>query len=127
MLDLPADGDHVSWAGIPLDSRVVEGIDETTSYTLSLFRAHEGPAAHTWHDLVAEVDGIDADWRTDLDHNFMNCLAQRLWAPSNAVIEAWEPDSGRHRAYRPVLYDVERRINDHRPVRATILLSPVAH
>jgi len=127
VLDLPADGDHASWAGIPLDSRVVEGIDDTTSYTLSLFRAHEGPAAHTWQDLVGEVDGFDAAWRVDLDQNFLNCLAQRLWAPSNAAIQAWEPNSDHPRAYHPVLYDVERRIKDHRPVRATILLSPVAH
>ena len=127
VLDLPADGDHSAWSGIPLDSRVVVGGDDTTSYTLSLFRAQEGPAPRTWHDLVAEVDGVDAAWRIDLDHNFMNCLGQRLWAPSNAVIEAWEPDSDRHRSYHPVLYDVERRIKDHRPVRATILLSPVAH
>jgi hypothetical protein len=127
VLDLPTDGDHASWSGIPLDSRVVEGIDETTSYTLSLFCAHEGPAAHTWNDLVAEVDGIGAEWRIDLDRNFLNCLAQRLWAPSNAAIQAWEPNSDRPRSYHPILYDVERRVNDHRPVRATILLSPVAH
>jgi TIR domain len=127
VLDLPADGDHASWSGIPLDSHVVAGVDDTTSYTLSLFRIHECPEAHTWHELVAEVDGVDAEWRIDLDHNFVNCLAQRLWAPSTAVIEAWEPASDRHRAYLPVLYDVERRNKDHRPVRATILLSPVAH
>jgi hypothetical protein len=127
VLELPADGDDTGWSGIPLESRVVVGVGDTTGYTLSLFRAHEGPAGLVWNDLVAEVDGVAADWRADLDQNFVNCLKQRLWKPSSATMAAWEPDSESHRAYLPVLFEVERRIEDHRPVRATILLSPVAH
>jgi hypothetical protein len=125
VLDLePADRD-VEWTGIPLDARVVEGTDDTSSYTLGLFRLHEGKGRRTWRDLVAEVDGEDAPWRHDLDRAFTEGLRSNLWEPSTNTLEAWRPGGGGCRTYLPVLYQIDRRVDDDRPVRATVLLLPI--
>ena len=110
--------------GIPRDARVVEGPENTTSYTLSLFRAHVGTAAWTWGDLVDEVEGRDAPWLRDLDERFVHSLRRRLWSPSMELIEVWRPDSNGRRTYRPIIYEVVRRVSDHKPIETTILLIP---
>jgi hypothetical protein len=110
---------------LPRDARVVEGIDDTTSYTLSLFRAHDGKSAWSWGDLIDEVDGGGAKWLLDLNQSYAECLARHLWSPSMEVMEVWQPDSDRHRTYRPMIYEVVRRSSDDTPVEVTILLLPV--
>ncbi len=110
--------------GIPLDARVVEGAEDTTSYTLSLFRAHDGKASWTWADLVEEVDGRNSAWLRDLDQSFVQSLSRHLWSPSMELMEVWRPDSDRRRTYRPVVYELVRRTSDGLPVEVTILLLP---
>jgi hypothetical protein len=114
------------WHGIPRLARVVSGRDHTSSYTLSLFRAHDGTDAWTWGDLVDEIDGANSPWLHDLDQAFADSLARRLWTPSMASMEAWQPDATHRRAYRPVVEEVVRRVSDDAPVELTILLLPDA-
>ncbi|HYN35028.1 MAG TPA: toll/interleukin-1 receptor domain-containing protein [Ilumatobacteraceae bacterium] len=116
---------QTDWShGIPRRARVVEGVDDTTSYTLSLFRAHDGRAAWTWGDLVDEVGGRDSPWLRDLDDSFVQSLTRHLWRPSFEVMAVWQPDSDRRRTYRPSIYEVVRRIGDDKPVEVTVLLVP---
>lgn len=124
VLDLEQVADATPWSGIPLDARIVQGADHTSSYTLGLFRNHEGKGEHAWGDLLAEVDGADAPWRHDLDQAFVDGLGAHLWDPSRHTLEAWYPGSGEQRRYQPVLYEIERRKQDDRPVGATVLLLP---
>ena len=124
VLDLEPCGATSTWDGIPRDARVIDGRDATTSYTLSLFRAHDGTSGWTWGDLVAEVVGEDESWLRDLDSSFMQSLTRRLWSPSMALMAVWQPDSDRRRTYRPIIYEVERRVSNDEAVRLTILLLP---
>ncbi len=124
VLDLTPCGPSDAWDGIPRNARVVEGVDDTTSYTLSLFRAHDGRSAWTWGDLVDEVAGRDAPWLHDLDQHFAQSLTRHLWSPSMELMEVWQPNSDQRRTYRPTIYEVGRRVSDDRPVETTILLLP---
>jgi hypothetical protein len=126
VLDLTLCEPTDSREGLPRNARVVEGIDDTTSYTLSMFRAHDGRSAWTWGDLIDEVDGRDANWLRDLNQSFVQSLTRHLWSPSMEVIEVWQPDSNRRRTYRPMVYEVVRRSSDDEPVEVTILLLPDA-
>lgn len=109
---------------IPRDARVVTGRDHTTSYTLSLFRAHDGTGTWTWGDLVEEVEGVDAAWLRDLDRSFAQSLTRHLWSPSMELMEVWLPDGDQRRTYRPIVYEVVRRASDDTPVEVTIVLVP---
>lgn len=124
VLDLEQCGATSTWQGIPRGARVMDGRDATTSYTLSLFRAHDGTSGWTWGQLVDEVGGEDESWLRDLDSSFMQSLTRHLWAPSMAVMAVWQPHSDRRRTYRPIIYEVERRVSDDEAVRLTILLLP---
>lgn len=124
VLDLRECSPSGAWDGIPRHAQVVEGADDTTSYTLSLFRAHDGKAAWTWGDLVDEVEGRSSQWLRDLDLSFVQSLSRHLWSPSMELMEVWQPDSDRRRTYRPVVYEVVRRADDDMPVEVTILLLP---
>lgn len=124
VLDLEHGAPASSWSGIPRDARVVEGSTDTTSYTLSLFRAHDGQAAWTWGDLIEEVEGADEQWLRDLDQSFLQSLTRHLWSPSMELMEVWQPDVGQRRTYRPIVYEVVRRVLDDTPVEVTILLLP---
>lgn len=126
VLDLTLCEPTDSREGLPRSARVVEGIDDTTSYTLSMFRAHDGRSAWTWGDLIDEVDGRDANWLRDLNQSFVQSLTRHLWSPSMEVMEVWQPDSDRRRTYRPMVYEVVRRSSDDEPVEVTILLLPDA-
>jgi hypothetical protein len=112
------------WNRIPRHARVVAGRDHTSSYTLSLFRAHDGTDAWTWGDLVDEIDGTDSPWLRDLDQAFAHSLTRHLWTPSMASMEVWQPDATHRRTYRPIVEEVVRRVNDDAPVEITILLLP---
>ncbi len=124
VLDLTLCGEADAREGLPRNARVVEGIDDTTSYTLSLFRAHDGKSAWTWGDLVDEIDGRETNWLRDLNQSYVQSLTRHLWSPSMEVMEVWQPDSDRRRAYRPMIYEVVRRVSDDTPVEVTILLLP---
>ena len=124
VLDLTQCAETDATGGLPLNAHVVEGIDDTTSYTLSLFRAHDGKSAWTWGDLVDEVDGRDSNWLRDLNQSFVQSLTRHLWSPSMEVMEVWQPDFDRRRTYRPMIYEVARRVSDDKPVEVTILLLP---
>lgn len=124
VLDLEAAVDTGDWSGIPLDAAVVEGKDDTTSYTLSLFRAQGRKVTHRWRDLLDEAGGPDAPWRRDVDQQFVDGLRGKLFMPSSEVIEVWQPPGESRRAYRPVIYEIDRRESDDVPVRVTILLVP---
>ncbi|HSP29510.1 MAG TPA: hypothetical protein VLN74_13240 [Ilumatobacteraceae bacterium] len=126
MLDLTLGAPTDFTEGLPRNARVIEGIDDTTSYTLSLFRAHDGKSAWSWGDLVDEVDGREAAWLRDLNQSFVQSLTRHLWSPSMEVMEVWQPDSNRRRTYRPMIYEVVRRSSDDSPVEVTILLLPDA-
>jgi hypothetical protein len=110
--------------GVPRNARVVEGIDDTTSYTLSLFRAHDGKSTWTWGDLIDEVGGNGANWLRDLNRSLPQSLERHLWSPSTEVMEVWQPHSDRRRRYRPMIYEIVRRSSDDKPVEVTILLVP---
>lgn len=124
VLDLDPAGDVDASDGIPLDAVVVEGADDTTSYTLSLFRVQASRTVHRWSDLVDEAGGRDAAWRHDLDQSFVDGLHGKLFRPSSSVIEVWQPPGESRRAYRPVITAIDRRSSDDRPVGVTILLVP---
>ena len=112
------------WSGIPRHARVVAGRDGTTSYTLSLFRAHDGAGDWTWGDLVDEVDGVDSPWLRDLEQAFVQSLSRHLWSPSMELLKVWQPDAEHHRTYRPIIYEVVRRAGDDEPIEVTIVLVP---
>jgi hypothetical protein len=124
VLDLEPCVPSAPWSGIPRHAKVVAGRDATTSYTLSLFRAHDGAEAWTWGDLVDEVDGADSPWLRDLDQAFVQSLARHLWSPSMELMQVWQPDAHHLRTYRPVIYEVVRRSSDDAPIEVTLLLLP---
>lgn len=124
VLDLEHSGQTPPWNGIPRHARVVAGRDHTSSYTLSLFRAHDGTDAWTWGDLVDEVDGTHSPWLRDLDEAFVHSLDGHLWRPSMELMEVWQPDATHRRTYRPIIGEVVRRASDDAPVEITILLLP---
>ena len=124
VLDLEHCEQTPPWDGIPRHARVVAGRDHTSSYTLSLFRAHDGSDAWTWGDLVDEVDGAHSPWLRDLDQAFVHSLEGHLWRPSMELMEVWQPDAAHRRTYRPIIDEVVRRASDDAPVEITILLVP---
>ena len=73
---------------------------------------------------LGEVGGDDEAWRRDLDASFLHSLTRRLWVPSMEVMRVWQPDGHQDRTYRPIVYEVERRVHGDEAVSATILLVP---
>lgn len=124
VLDLEPCAPTPPWTGVPRDARVVEGRKDTTSFTLSLFRAHDGTSGWTWGDLVDEVVDDNAGWLRDLDQSFLQSLTRHLWSPSMALMKVWQPDADQRRTYRPIVYEVVRRVSDDTPIEVTILLLP---
>lgn len=124
VLDLTASVASPQWTAIPRDARVVEGPNGTSSYTLSLFRAHEGSVPRSWGDLVDEVAGDRMAWLRDLDQSFAQSLGHRLWTPSMERMEVWQPGADRRRTYRPIIYEVVQGAGDDQPVGVTIILLP---
>ena len=75
-----SDSDDVT-AGIPETARVMEGPNDTSGYTMSLFDLAGGTGRRTWRDLLLAVDGIDAPWRHELDTQFLQALGEKLFPP----------------------------------------------
>jgi hypothetical protein len=68
-------------SGIPERALVMEGPNDTSSYTLSLFDLASGPGKRTWGDLLQAVQGIHAEWRKELDSHFLLALKEELFWP----------------------------------------------
>lgn len=103
---LVLDMGHVEQIGdaIPEDSRVLEGADGTSSYTLSLFGLAEGPKERTWGDLLHALNDHDGVWRRQLDQAFCMALHEELFEPVSATLRSWNL----RRCYKPILYRVLR-------------------
>ena len=98
-------------SGIPESARVMEGLNDTTAYTMSLFDLAGGTGKRTWGDLLRAINGTEADWRRELDSQFLQALAEAL--PSHHLqhrSRAGGRAVGRCRRDRPAA-----ALGDHRP------------
>ncbi|HEY7044339.1 MAG TPA: toll/interleukin-1 receptor domain-containing protein [Nocardioidaceae bacterium] len=96
-------GDH-----IPEEARVIEGPNDTTGFTLSLFNMADGRRHLTWRDLLVAVDGLEAGWRAQLDRRFVCALNEQLFTPITATLRAWNQGRRHQRLLKPVLYRILR-------------------
>jgi hypothetical protein len=111
------------------------GPSETSEYTLSLFDLAGGGGTRSWGDLLAAVDGADADWRRELDAHFLQAVVEHLFPPVEARMRCVGASRAHERLYRPVLYSIVRGPTvghtaadsaepDQRPRSVTIVLDP---
>ncbi len=108
-------------SGIPMDGRVVVGVGQTSSFTLSLFGYGSVPPNCTWEDILTHLDAIEADWRKELDRAYENALKGKLFTPVCATLTAWDDQGNTSRSYKPLLYEIQRRSGDRKPVSVTIV------
>jgi len=122
-------------SGIPESARVMEGPNDTSAYTMSLFDLAGGTGKRTWGDLLRAVDGTEADWRRELDSQFLQALNEKLFAPMKGRIRAGRKSRSARRLYRPTIYNIVRgpavgpALDDadetvRRPRSVTIILDP---
>ena len=122
-------------SGIPEGALVMEGPNDTSSYTLSLFDLASGPGTRTWGDLVQAVQGTNAQWRKELDKHFLLALKEELFWPIKECMRAGGKGRAGERLYRPILYNIVRGpavgpVSDdtvdtyQRPRSVTIVLVP---
>jgi hypothetical protein len=122
-------------SGIPENALVIEGPNDTSSYTLSLFDLAIGPGERTWGDLLQAVRGTHAVWRKELDEHFLLALKEELFWPIRGCMRAAGKSRGAGRLYRPILYSIVREpgvvpMSDdnaetyQRPRSVTIVLIP---
>jgi len=123
--------------GIPENALVIEGPNDTSSYTLSLFDLGSGCGKRTWGDLLQAVQGTHAEWRKELDDHFLLALKEELFGPIKGCMRAASKSRVAERLYRPILYNVVRGpavgpVSDDtaepylRPRSVTIVFMPVA-
>ena len=121
--------------GIPESARVVVGPGDTSAYTLSLFDLAGGDGTRSWGDLLAAVDGSEADWRRELDAHFLQAVDEHLFPPVEGRMRCAGASRAHERLYRPVLYSIVRGPTvgptggdaagaDQRPRSVTIVLDP---
>lgn len=121
--------------GIPENARVVEGPNDTSTYTMALFDFAGGSGRRTWGDLLKAVGGTDAAWRHELDEQFRRALDETLFAPSPGRMHPGRMNAAHDRLYRPIIYSIERgpaaewgentgRHLDRRPRSVIIVLAP---
>jgi hypothetical protein len=121
--------------GIPESARVIEGPNDTSDYTLSLFNLGSGTGRRTWGDLLQSVQGTDAEWRKELDDHFLLALKEQLFWPIKARMRSGDKSRLGARSYIPILYSVVRGpvigpVSDdaadtcQRPRSVTIVLTP---
>jgi hypothetical protein len=121
--------------GIPETARVIEGPNETSDYTLSLFDLSSGIGTRTWGDLLQAVQGTNADWRKELDSHFLLALKKELFWPIKSLMRSGGKSRVGERLYRPILYSIVRgpavgsESDDiaetcQRPRSVTIVLTP---
>ena len=121
--------------GIPESARVIEGPNDTSDYTLSLFNLGSGTGRRTWGDLLQAVQGSDEDWRRELDDHFLLALKEQLFWPIKARMRSGDKSRLGARSYIPILYSVVRgpavgpvsddaAETEQRPRSVTIVLTP---
>jgi len=54
------------------------------------------------------VDGTEADWRRELDSQFLQALNEKLFAPMKGRIRAGRKSRAARRLYRPTIYNIVR-------------------
>ena len=122
-------------SGIPESARVVEGPNDTSDYTLSLFNLGSGTGKRSWGDLLQAVQGTDAEWRQELDSNFLLALKEELFWPIKGRMRSGDKSRLGARHYIPILYSVVRgpavgpvsddaAETEQRPRSVTIVLTP---
>jgi hypothetical protein len=122
-------------SGIPESARVMEGENDTSGYTMSLFDLAGGTGKRTWGDLLRAVDGTEAAWRRELDSNFLRALDEQFFPPIEGRMRAGGTSRSQQRVYRPILYSIVRGptvgpVSDgaaetgRRPRSVTIVLDP---
>jgi hypothetical protein len=122
-------------SGIPESARVMEGPNDTSGYTMSLFDLAGGTGKRTWGDLLRAVHGNEADWRRELDSHFLQALDEKLFPPIESRMHASGTSRVGERVYRPILYSIVRgpavgpvsddaAESDRRPRIVTIVLAP---
>ncbi|MFZ0255469.1 MAG: toll/interleukin-1 receptor domain-containing protein [Gammaproteobacteria bacterium] len=95
-------------SGIPESARVMEGPNDTSGYTMSLFDLAGGTGMRTWGDLLRAVDGTEADWRRELDAHFLQGLDEKLFPPMEGRMRAGRTSRVAERLYRPIVYSIVR-------------------
>jgi hypothetical protein len=121
--------------GIPESARVMEGPNDTSDYTLSLFNLGSGTGKRTWGDLLQAVQGTNAEWRKELDRHFLLALKEELFWPIKDLMRSGGKSRVGERLYRPILYSIVRGpavgpVSDdtaetyQRPRSVTIVLTP---
>jgi hypothetical protein len=121
--------------GIPESARVMEGPNDTSDYTLSLFNLGSGTGKRTWGDLLQAVQGTNAEWRKELDRHFLLALKEELFWPIKDLMRSGGKSRVGERLYRPILYSIVRGpavgpVSDdtaetyQRPRSVTIVLAP---
>ena len=129
-----SESDNIA-SGIPERALVMEGPNDTSSYTLSLFDLASGPGKRTWGDLLQAVQGVHAEWRKELDSHFLLALKEELFWPIKGCMRAGGKSRVGERLYRPILYSISRGptvgpVSDgtaetyQRPRSVTIVLTP---
>jgi hypothetical protein len=121
--------------GIPESARVLEGPNDTSDYTLSLFNLGSGTGQRTWGDLLQGVQGTNAEWRKELDRHFLLALKEELFWPIKSLMRSGGKGRVGERLYRPILYSIVRGPavgpvphstagTYYRPRSVTIVLTP---
>jgi TIR domain-containing protein len=121
--------------GIPESARVMQGPSDTSDYTLSLFNLGSGTGRRTWGDLLQAVQGTNAEWRKELDRQFLLALREELFLPIKGRMRSGGRGRVGERLYRPILYSIVRGpavgpVSDDpaetylRPRSVTIVLDP---
>jgi TIR domain len=121
--------------GIPESARVVEGPNDTTDYTMALFNLGSGTGTRTWGDLLRAVQGMKAEWPTELDSHFLLAVKEELFSPNKCLMRSGTRSRVGERLYRPILYSILRGpavgpVSDGiaaphlRPRSVTIILTP---
>jgi hypothetical protein len=92
--------------GIPESARVMQGPNDTSDYTLSLFNLGSGTGRRTWGDLLRAVQGTDTEWRKELDRQFLLALKEELFLPTKNLMRSGGRGRAGGRLYLPILYSV---------------------
>ena len=95
-------------SGIPESASVMDGPNDTSSYTLSLFDLASGIGKRTWGDLLHAVQGADSEWRRELDEHFLLALKEELFWPTKSLMRSAGKSRVGTRFYRPILYSIVR-------------------
>lgn len=121
--------------GIPESARVMEGPNDTSGYTMSLFDLAGGSGRRTWGELLHAVGGVEAEWRRDLDAQFLQALDEELFPPTHGRMPAGPNCCVGDRVYHPIIYSIVRGpavgqvsdaspVTDRRPRSVILVLAP---